>query len=76
MGPKAAVTLLQQFPDLASAFTASPDPKNKLLIKLQQHQEQAKLSYRLVKFKTDIPLGFNLKDIRYLSPKSNQGSVK
>ena len=76
MGPKAAVTLLQQFPDLASAFAASPDPKNKLLIKLQQHQEQAKLSYRLVKFKTDIPLGFNLKDIRYLSPKSNQGSVK
>lgn len=76
MGPKAAVTILQQFSDLGLAFSATPDPKNKLLLKLQQHQAQAQLSYQLVTLKTDLTLGLNLKDIRYATPDTDQGSVK
>ena len=37
----------------------------KALLKLRQHREEALLAQRLVRLQQDIPLGFNLRDIRY-----------
>jgi len=68
MGPKAAIALLNQYGSLKVAFAAKPSPNDKQLTKLHQGKEQAKLSYRLVKLRSDLVLGINLKDIRYQQP--------
>jgi len=65
LGPKAALNILSHYDNLKSAFAATPETTDKTLIKLQQHQEQARLSYQLVKLKTDLTLAINLKSIRY-----------
>ncbi|WP_439836742.1 flap endonuclease Xni [Aeromonas enteropelogenes] len=66
IGPKTATQLLQQYGDLATLLTAcQQEEAPKALRKLQQHQEEALLAQRLVRLQQDIPLGFNLRDIRY-----------
>lgn len=35
---------------------------------VQQHREVCLLAQELVRLKDDIPLGFNLKDLRYTPP--------
>ncbi|MNC14088.1 flap endonuclease-like protein [compost metagenome] len=37
----------------------------KPLLKLRQHKDEALLAQRLVRLQQDIPLGFNLREIRY-----------
>jgi protein Xni len=46
------------------------DHKASLHEKLQKHNEQITLSKQLLQLKQDIPLGFNLKDIRL--PENNR----
>ena len=66
IGPKTATQLLQQYGDLATLLAACQQEETpKALRKLQQHQEEALLAQRLVRLQQDIPLGFNLRDIRY-----------
>lgn len=73
IGPKGAQRLLQRYGTLANllaqdptlpatADEARPDP---LLVKVQAQAEAALLAQRLVRLRDDLPLGFNLKDIRY-----------
>ncbi len=66
IGPKTATQLLQQYCNLAAMLEAcQQEDAAKPLIKLRQHQDEALLAQRLVRLQRDIPLGFNLRDIRY-----------
>ncbi|MGY3922703.1 flap endonuclease Xni [Aeromonas jandaei] len=66
IGPKTATQLLLQYGDLATMLAASEQEEAaKALLKLRQHREEALLAQRLVRLQQDIPLGFNLRDIRY-----------
>jgi len=64
IGPKGAREMLQLGFRLESWPDIPPLPE-KYLSKLRQEIEQARLSTRLATLRTDIPLGFNLKEIRY-----------
>jgi protein Xni len=63
IGQITASKLLNQYGSLNSLLVAS-DLKASLNEKLNQHQQQIQLSKQLLQLKQDIPLGFNLKDIR------------
>lgn len=66
IGPKTATQLLQAHGDLASLLIAcEQEDTGKALLKLRQHRDEALLAQRLVRLQREIPLGFNLKDIRY-----------
>ncbi len=64
VGPKTATQLLNQHPNL-DAIYASKELKPKLREKLDAHKEMAYITQQLAQLKIDIPLGFNLKDLRY-----------
>lgn len=63
VGQVTAAKLLNQYGSLHEILVAT-DLKASLFEKLQQHNQQIKLSKQLLQLKKDIPLGFNLKDIR------------
>ncbi|MEN9531736.1 MAG: hypothetical protein RIQ83_960 [Pseudomonadota bacterium] len=66
IGPKTATQLLQQHGDLPALLAAcQQEGASKPLLKLRQHQDEALLAQRLVQLQRDIPLGFNLREIRY-----------
>ncbi|MGB5444225.1 MAG: flap endonuclease Xni [Psychromonas sp.] len=65
IGNKGALTLIQQYGSLDNIFKQADDPENKLLTKIKAQQADALLAKQLVTLKTDIELGFNLKDLRY-----------
>ena len=61
-----AAFVQQQYGNLAAMLEAcQQEDAAKPLIKLRQHQDEALLAQRLVRLQRDIPLGFNLRDIRY-----------
>lgn len=64
IGPKAAKELLNTYRDLESILQAEDLPE-KYAKKIHPQQEQALASRAVSYLKTDIELGFNLKDIRY-----------
>lgn len=66
VGQVTAAQLLNQYGSITSILEAT-DIKATLANKLAEHAEQIALSRELLTLKQDIPLGFNLKDIR-LSP--------
>lgn len=63
IGQITAANLLNQYGSL-SALLHATDLKASLRDKLIEHQAQIQLSKSLLTLKLDIPLGFNLKDIR------------
>ncbi|PKH03776.1 flap endonuclease Xni [Psychromonas sp. MB-3u-54] len=65
IGNKGALSLLQQYGSLENIFNQADAPSNKLLTKIKSQQSNAILAKQLVTLKTDIKLGFNLKDLRY-----------
>jgi protein Xni len=69
IGQVTAAKLLNQYGSLNSILMAT-DHKASLHEKLQKHNEQMTLSKQLLQLKQDIPLGFNLKDIRL--PENNR----
>jgi len=69
IGQVTASALLNQYGSLNSLLLAS-DLKSSVSDKLTSHCDQIELSKKLLQFKQDIPLGFNLKDIR-LEPAIN-----
>ncbi|MGL4206229.1 MAG: flap endonuclease Xni [Aeromonadaceae bacterium] len=64
IGPKSARELLQQHESLEQLLACDPK-EDKRLQKLHAHQHEAQLAQTLVRLRCDIPLGFNLKEIRY-----------
>ncbi|NMP16428.1 flap endonuclease Xni [Thalassotalea sp. Y01] len=63
IGPVTAVELLGKYHSL-SGILAATDLKISMRKNLQEHEMQIKLYQQLLTLKKDIPLGFNLKDIR------------
>lgn len=67
IGQVTAANLLNQYGSLNALLNAN-NLKASLREKLAQHREQIQLSKTLLTLKLDIPLGFNLKDIRLSQP--------
>jgi protein Xni len=63
IGQITAAQLISQYGS-ASGVLAADDLKSNIKKKLAENHEQLELSRKLLSHKTDIPLGFNLKDIR------------
>ena len=63
IGQVTASKLLNQYGSIKSILSAT-DLKSSISEKLSLHDEQIALSRKLLTLKIDIPLGFNLKDIR------------
>lgn len=63
IGQVTASALLNQYSSLSAILNAD-DLKSSIKEKLKQNSEQISLSKKLLQLKQDIPLGFNLKDIR------------
>ncbi|WP_074213301.1 flap endonuclease Xni [Salinivibrio sp. ES.052] len=64
IGPKTAAMLLGSYPTLEAVFAAD-DLEPKWQKKLTGHQDLAQRCKKVAQLKTDIPLGFNLQDIRF-----------
>ncbi|SHH35709.1 flap endonuclease Xni [Ferrimonas marina] len=67
IGKKTAQKLLSEYGSLAQLF-AGPLPEGKLGEKLAHHQQQARMSYALVRLRRDLQLGLDLKQFRRETP--------
>lgn len=63
IGPVTAANLINEYGSLNDILSAT-DLTSSIKNKLAEHQEEIKLSQQLLILKKDIPLGFNLKDLR------------
>ncbi|SET56772.1 flap endonuclease Xni [Thalassotalea agarivorans] len=63
IGGKTAADLINQYGSLKAILKAD-DLKSSVREKINTHQEQLMMTRKLLCLQTDIPLGFNLKDIR------------
>ena len=66
IGPKTAAELLSRFSTLEEVLRAAADIRGALGGRLREHAEEARLSRRLVGLRTDLELGINLSELRYL----------
>lgn len=71
IGPKTAKILFSQHDSLESILAAR-DLEPKYLKKIAGNEEIARICKQVVTLKIDIPLGFNLQDIRYQAEKNPQ----
>ncbi|WP_413699753.1 flap endonuclease Xni [Psychromonas sp. KJ10-10] len=67
VGGKGALLLLHEYGSLQGILESPNNEKDKRALKVKNNQQVALLSKQLVTLKTDIPLGFNLQDLRYTS---------
>lgn len=67
IGAKSASALLQEFGSL-DQILAQEGTEHRLVRRVQEQITEARLAQTLVRLRLDIPLGFNLKDIRYSPP--------
>ncbi|WP_286262468.1 flap endonuclease Xni [Thalassotalea atypica] len=63
IGQVTASALINQYGSIQSILSAD-DLKSSVKAKIEEHTDAIKLSHQLLSLKYDIPLGFNLKDIR------------
>ncbi|MFH0256252.1 flap endonuclease Xni [Vibrio rumoiensis] len=66
IGPKAAKEILQQYGDIEAAYAAE-DLVPKYRKKLDEHIELARTCKRIAALQTDMKLGFNLQDVRFVN---------
>lgn len=67
IGAKSATALLQEFGSLEQIL-AQQGEEHRLVKRVQEQAAAAQLAQTLVRLRLDIPLGFNLKAIRYSPP--------
>ena len=67
IGAKSATALLQEFGSLEQIL-AQRGEEHRLVRRVQEQAAAAQLAQTLVRLRLDIPLGFNLKAIRYSPP--------
>lgn len=65
VGEKGALALLHDYNTLQGMFDSPINEKDKRLTKVKNSEKEAQLAKVLVTLKSDIPLGFNLQDLRY-----------
>ncbi|MCG9728738.1 flap endonuclease Xni [Shewanella sp. Isolate13] len=68
IGPKSAVELLRIYRSLANIYNSIDKVGSKQAKKLQEGKQMARLSYKLVQLRTDMPLSVNLKQFRIEKP--------
>lgn len=66
IGPKSATQLLLQYGSLDGMLAVAIEEAGKPLQKVLAQAEDARLAQTLVRLRLDIPLGFNLQEIRYV----------
>ncbi|MFM4701967.1 flap endonuclease Xni [Aeromonas bivalvium] len=66
IGPKGATQLLKQYGSLDGMLAVAIEEAGKPLQKVLAQAEDARLAQTLVRLRLDIPLGFNLQEIRYV----------
>ena len=72
IGPKSAGELLSRFETLEDVLQAVDDLEGKLGERLRNHATAARLYHTLISLRTDLELGTNLSELRYL-PADVQG---
>jgi len=72
IGPKSAGELLSRFETLEDVLQAMDDLEGKLGERLRNHATTARLCHTLIGLRTDLELGTNLSELRYL-PADVQG---
>ena len=69
VGPKTAVSLIEQFGDFESVLKEGPSKKKgKLAAALAEYEDQARLSRDLVTIRTDCPVDLHLNDLTIKEP--------
>lgn len=68
VGPKRANGLLEEHGSLEAILEAASEIPGKLGERLADEADAARLSRRLVRLKTDLELGINLRDLRWVPP--------
>jgi protein Xni len=66
IGPKIAGELLSRFETLEEVLRAMDDLEGQLGERLRTHATTARLCYELIRLRTDLELGTNLSELRYL----------
>lgn len=66
VGKKGAAAILDRFETLEQALDRSDEIEGKLGERLREHRDDARLCRRLVGLRTDLELGANLNELRYL----------
>jgi len=66
IGPKTAAELLSRFETLDDVLQGAGDLEGKLGERLRDHASEARLCRRLVGLRTDLELGANLSELRYV----------
>jgi protein Xni len=66
VGPKRASALLREFGSLEAVLSGAPRVKGSLGDTLGSHGDAARLAYSLVRLRTDLELGVNLKSFRFV----------
>ena len=66
IGAKTAATLLARFTTLEEVLRSADTLEGKLGERLREHAETARLCHKLVGLRTDLELGTNLSELRYL----------
>lgn len=76
IGPKSAVELLRTFRSLANIYASLDKVGAKQAKKLEAGKQMARMSYKLVQLKTDMPLNINLSQFRLPNPETGADSKR
>lgn len=66
IGPKTAAKLINEYHSLETLLNL-PQGQDKAIDKILNHRADAQLTYRLMQLLTSLPLGFNLRQLRYIN---------
>lgn len=66
IGPKTAAKLINEYHHLETLLSFAQG-QDKTIDKILVHRAQAELTYQLMQLLTSLPLGFNLKQLRYIN---------
>lgn len=72
IGKKTASELLARFETLERVWEAKDDLEGKLGERLREHETTARLCHTLIDLRTDLELGTNLSQLRYLPPEQQE----
>ena len=72
VGGKTAVKLINEFGSIDQLLANSSQIKGKLREKIEEHQEDIKMSYFLATIKTDVPIALDLESLKVVEPNEEE----
>ena len=72
VGEKTAVKLINEFGSINQLLANSSQIKGKLREKIEEHQEDIKMSYFLATIKTDVPIALDLESLKVVEPNEEE----